>query len=176
MKHLISKGVVAVILLVTGAARGQEKPFKSLEGGFSVQFPGQPKYEANKLPGTNITQHQFLHESKDGTVAHLTMYHVDAGFAGLSKEEKQKRLIAARDGARQSLNGKLLDDKAIELAGHPGREFKVTVPEIKAEYRSRIYIVGDRLYQIALVGPPEVTASKGADAFLESFKLLEAKK
>jgi hypothetical protein len=175
LTHLNPISVLAIVLLATGVARGQEKPFKSLEGGFSVQLPGEPKYKAQKLQGTDITQHMFLIESKDGKVAHLAAYQVDGNLAGLSKEQKQVVLTRARDSARETFQGKVLADKAIELAGHPGHEFKISVPNLKAEYRSRVYIVGDRLYQVTILGSREVVDSKEADAYLSSFKLVEPK-
>ncbi len=172
----IPTGVAILVFLLPGAVLGQEKPFKSLEGRFSVQMPGEPKYKAQKLPGTNTTQHQFLYESKDGRVAHLVAYQIDANLAGLSKKQKQAVMIEARDAVPKAFTGKLLADKEIDLDGHPGREFKITIPQLKAEYRSRMCIVGDRLYQVVLVGGREITESKEADAFLNSFKLLQEKK
>lgn len=44
---------------------------------------------------------------------------------------------------------------------------------MQGQIRARIYLVGNRLYQVMVIGTDSYTTSSGANAFLDSFKLIE---
>ena len=71
MRFLTS--VTLAVFLIGNATPvfGQGAFFKTFEGGFSVQLPGEPWYETRKLGESAIIQHQFHYESKDGKAAHM---------------------------------------------------------------------------------------------------------
>jgi hypothetical protein len=43
----------------------------------------------------------------------------------------------------------------------------------KTYLRERMFIIEDKLYQVAVIGSQEICQSKEADQFFESFKLLK---
>jgi hypothetical protein len=150
------------------------KDFASKEGKFSVAFPGKPEEStkeadsaAGKLTFTNYTY-------SDGDSALLVMY-CDYPADVRKQKGAEKVLDDARDGGVKSAKGKLTDEKkrTIGKDKNPGRELLIQLPDGKLYFRSRIYLVGDRLYQVIVVGPEKYATGKDADAFLDSFKLAE---
>jgi hypothetical protein len=45
----------------------------------------------------------------------------------------------------------------------------------KKIFRGRVYLVGQRLYQVVIFGPKELASSKDAEKFLNSFELVAEK-
>ena len=56
-----------------------------------------------------------------------------------------------------ALKGKVVANEKVTLgaAKHSGRDVRVEVPEGKRLYRARAYLVGNRLYQVVVLGPEE---------------------
>jgi hypothetical protein len=165
--------VGAILCLIFGcwAPAGQEtwKEFQSKEGGFKVLMPGVPKEQKINLPlpnGSTIEQKQFLVDA--GSVAHLAAFQDNT----VEAENAEKVLESGREGAVQKLKGKVLKSKSVNLAAkYPGMEFLLDAPQLKLAYRSRMYLVGRRFYQVTVVGPMAVVTSPESDRFLESFAL-----
>jgi hypothetical protein len=166
----------ALVHLSPPDAPGQEpaqfKEFTANDGGFTVLMPDTPKEDKTDLAtadGTKVVQYQYLVDG--GTKAHLVTYQ-DNPAAVEKADQVQKVLEGGRDNAVTNLKGKLLLSKELKLADkHSGMEFQIEVPSLKSIYRSRIYLVGKRLYQIVVLGPKEFVDSKESDSFLDSFKL-----
>ena len=71
--------------------------------------------------------------------------------------------------------GKLVSDTKISLAGHPGREVVIDARGPhgpRGLIRGRLFMVGNRLYQLMVVAPQGRDDEKAAEDFLKSFKLL----
>ena len=63
------------------------------------------------------------------------------------------------------MKGTLENEKDVKLGKYPGRQF-----DIKSKlgtYRTRIYLSGDHLYQVTLLGPKEFVDSADAKKFLD---------
>jgi hypothetical protein len=145
--------------------------FSSAEGGFTVWMPGTPnkQVEPTDILGEKIPIHFFSHMTQEETV-YIASY-VDLRL-DLDGENKMKLFLdGVRDGQVNSDKpGKLVDERAISLGGHPGREFLIESPEDVTT--SRIYMVGSRLYQLFFVTPPGFKDSeKRGQRFFDSFKL-----
>jgi hypothetical protein len=137
---------------------------------FTIQFPGTPVKQVEKIKtptGTIDVISYALKPSKDRP-AYLLSY---SEFAGQpDKLTPQQRLDKAQAGALASTKGKLQSQKNFTLQGYPGRELLIATPEDQ-HLRTQIYVVGDRVYQLIVVGPADQVASKDADKFFDSFKL-----
>jgi hypothetical protein len=176
---MIRRAVLSAVVVCLGLAgaraddAAQWKEYASDEGRFTVKMPGTPKKSKTPIDapgGKTLDQHQFLIDK--GNLAYLVAYQDDPNLKNVNEETAQKVLDAARDAVPKALDGKLLDTRKIKLDDkHLGVEFRVEVASIKGVYRSRIYVVGERIYQITVVGPKEVTSSKESDAYLDSLKL-----
>jgi hypothetical protein len=98
---------------------------------------------------------------------------VCASYPNNIEHDAGSKLQRGRDAAVRLFEGKLVGDKKITLDDHPGLEFLIRMKN-GDYYRSRIFTVGTRLYQVTLVATKEDATSKQSDAFFESFRLIEA--
>jgi hypothetical protein len=86
----------------------------------------------------------------------------------------QKSLDDAVAAAGQSLGGRVEEAKSIQLGKHPGREFTVVLVESRAVLKGRIYLVGNRLYQLhSSWSEARSDDATDAERFLKSFRLIE---
>ncbi|CAG0934853.1 hypothetical protein TFLX_03709 [Thermoflexales bacterium] len=128
--------------------------FSSTEGGFSILLPARPKEQrqpVNTAAGS-VEAIMYIAEVK-GTA-------FGAGYSDFPtsalEADSQAVLEGARDGAAKNINGTVLDEKPIELAGYPGLEIVIEMPAGAAVpggamYRAQLYLVGQRLYQVIYV-------------------------
>jgi hypothetical protein len=147
----------------------QVQPYNSVEGRFSVLFPGAPTQDTQQvtLPdGDLMTIHQF--QSAENNVAYLVLYNdYPAKYVG---GDAQSLLESVRDRSIESAKATLSSDEPINLAGVPGRAVKFTGGD-GITYIARYFLDGPRLYQlIVTVGAGSMAAQ--ADDFLNSFRIL----
>ncbi len=96
---------------------------------------------------------------------------------GLVQPDKlEKMLDASRDGSVANVGGKLIREEKITLMGNPGRELVIETgnpegPEARL-LRGRLFIAGNRMYQVMVVTPKNQKSSSETEPFLQSFKLL----
>jgi WD40 repeat protein len=146
--------------------------FAPPEGRFRVMMPGTPTRRdlvPTDTPGLTL----FGVDWDRGNVAFL------AGYGDLSEGELretpwEQRLAGERDGVlKNQRNGKLVEDKVIELGGHPGREFVVGVAG-KGVLATRVYGVGHRLYLLMAGGLGVAADDRDVQMFFNSFALLDS--
>lgn len=147
--------------------------FTSKAGSFSALFPGKPQESKETVSKDGPPQFQYVVGGPTG--AYLVSYQDNPNLVNAGKALQDKALQTARDGAQRATQGKLLRSKEIKLDNvHPGLEFEFEIPHgAGGVYRSRAYLVKDRLYQVIAVGQKDFATSKDADRFLGSFKLLK---
>lgn len=81
----------------------------------------------------------------------------------------QGEIKATRDNFIKSINGTFIAEKEISLDGHPGLEFTAEMGT-KHYVISRIYVVGNRPYQILAITRKD-NDQTNANRFLWSFRL-----
>jgi len=155
--------VAAVAFVLAGPAAAQDKPFVWKEGKVEVKFPATPKESKDKL--------ELMKDN--GKVIYMVTYNVIAALEKAPPDTHKLIFNNTRDNLAKSLNGKLLGEKELKVDGTAGgREFLVETP-LFGVYRTRIYIVGDRLYQQILMAPKDVATGKDADKYFDSFKIVK---
>ncbi len=105
-----------------------------------------------------------------GNVVHMVTYG-DYPKSVVQNANTDQMLDNVRDGMRRGAKGQLREEKKITLDGHPGREFTMSVAD--GNYRARIYLVNECLYQVIYIGPDAKSAK--TDRFFDSFALTEGK-
>lgn len=141
-------------------------------GGFAVLLPGKPRHEARTivLDGAEVTM-RMVSVHADGLA-------FGAGYAdfppGADAAALARRVTATRDALIANIGGRLTAQSEIALEGHRGTDFRARGRVRDAEYfvAGRVYAVGDRLYQIAVIGRADAAAWADAELFLGSFRLL----
>ena len=150
----------------------------SSEGRFSIEFPGSPAVTTQDIEGLNEPIKLKIHSLR--TFAEYSVMYADYPIPIKSPAVIKEVLDNGAKGAVDSVNSQLLEIKEINLDNYPGRFLKKKMSGGKI-MRVRIYLVGQRMYQIAVTTPSETTASEEsrkfyettADKFLNSFKMLK---
>ena len=81
-------------------------------------------------------------------------------------------LDAAAEAALAGIRGARAQRKQVAVEGSPGREIRCELPGDRGGglYRSRLYLVGRRLFTLAVSGPGDVVDSPDTETFLNSFR------
>jgi hypothetical protein len=145
-------------------------PFVSKEGRFRVGFAKPPREETRKLPtaGGEVLMHSFT--TTEGPVVSTVSY---ADYAELLAKlfVPDKVMEKAVTASIDSIKGKLTTKRDVTLDGYPGKAFEATVGEHL--HRSRIYLVGNRLYSLIHAGPRDAMTPEMGEDFFKSFALVD---
>jgi TonB family protein len=152
------------------------KEFSSQEGGFAVLLPGTPFKESRSsvIAGQQIVINLYALE----TNLQYLMSYGDALQIEESKLTKEDFDALAKLSA-EKFSVKVTKMTEISVEGHAGRFVKAISPEGWL-YRGKIYFVGKRFYNLAVITPgtegssPELVrfCETMSTKFLDSFKLL----
>lgn len=166
-----------ILILCPLALRAEDKPapFASKEGKFSAALPGKPAERAVKVKydGSDIEVKLFTVDQKDKGRAFVVTYS-DYPKDKIGKDGE--KFVADRlEGNVSGLKGKTVANDKLTLGKgkHPGREIRVELPAKGQLYRARAFLVGERLYQVVVLGPEEFVKGKEADDFFTSFAVDE---
>jgi TonB family protein len=177
MRHYLIKSCLLVVCIAgcfwSGYARNRivaieqaSKPevwkeFTSTEGGFSIQLPGVPGATVTELrtPSGKLTQHIFATALKDSSY-HISYIDYPAGADDPALVNQ--RLDQARETMLAKSKGmKMLSQRELALGSFPGREILILQNESVFGV-FQIYLVRNRLYEIALLAPLEAAFNKGS--------------
>lgn len=145
------------------------RPFTPKDASFIVSLPSVPreKKQQIKLPTGTIEVAIFTCEPS----SEVTFVIGVTDYPNLDMEGgEDKRLRNARDGAVENSKGKLIHERKIVLAGHPGRELWILTQD-DGMIHTRLVAVKQRLYQTMAIGPKTSVETKMVAGFLDSFKL-----
>ena len=136
--------------------------FSPVGGGFSVLMPAKPEEEVKS--SDDFTSHLF--SITTDKAIYLAGY---GDYAPSIKLSVDAELTANRDKFLKGLNATLVASKQIALDGRPGLEF--TGESEQASFKSRVYLSGNRVYQIAVAVIKGKTDPDNLDRFFASFVL-----
>ncbi len=153
--------VAGCLLLGAGAHAFQ---FKDEVGRFTATFPSEPTL--GKDAGV----------SDSGPHVHYswTVEQENRTFAVIFTEYSRPIAKNYDKNVRALLNqgAKLLRQTVIELGGVDGREIYTQLPE-KDVLRQRMFLVGNRLYQVIYQGPFGTESRADVEEFMTSFQLMK---
>lgn len=165
---LTGTGLLLTFLVACAQVKGTE--YRSDTARFSALFPGTPT-ESIKTVNTDIGPIEMKMYGVSKEQAAFNVVVSDYPAKHVKEHGSTAILNGNRDGAVQNTQGKLLSELIINVAGHPGRELKISTAGGKATIRSKIILVGNRLYQVVAVTRAADSYAPEIDRFLESFKL-----
>lgn len=154
-----------------GAGGGQWQQFGASEGGFTVSMPGQPVKRQEALTTAVGPLQSWSYSVAPAQGVAYGVDYADYPSAVVQRYPPDAVLNSARDALVAKVNGRLRDERAISLGGYPGRELQLDVAT-GGFVRARLYLVGQRQYQVVAVIPNDKAGSQDASRFLNSFKLL----
>ena len=140
--------------------------FTSEDGRFSVLMPGTPKESNDTVPSEHgpYTTHMFILRNETNVfVVGWGDYDPSFNF------NLQTELEANRDNFVKGIKGTLVESRALKIDGYKAIEF--TAETTTRVFRSRVYMVGRRPYQIIVGSPKGAEDSNSVSKFLDSFKV-----
>ena len=154
---------ILLLLLLTSLMHAQQREWVKvapLGAGFSILMPTRPTeaVESKEL----FTVHSFV--ATTGTTLLIAVYF---DYAPSMKMNGATELIANRDSFLKGINAQLISSKEIKLDGRSGLEF--TGEDERRLYKSRVYIFGNRVHQIASVILKSDEDTENVDRFFASF-------
>ncbi|MBI3180658.1 MAG: hypothetical protein HYZ28_00695 [Myxococcales bacterium] len=187
MKKVIAGFLIAAAALgvfVMGRRTAKWSEFRCQECGFSVSMPGKPGKEAvtangGPLVGTFTTTMYSSYPwfRLAGTEYGVTYFDMPSrGPKGEPLQfDPEKAYAGAKEGALQSVNGKLIAEADCILSGLPAKEVVVEGQKFgkRATVVSRLLFNRGRLWVLVLAHPVGKDYSSQRVAFFDSFALLE---
>lgn len=167
MKTLLGCAVVSLALLVGGLAQAQNwQEVRPPGGGYRIEMPTAAKFDTQNvnLPGGRIAViYQAVSEYADA--AFLATY-VDYPPDIIARGTPESHLNNAVAGTAKGHT--LGSQRNIQLGGNPGRDYVVFRAD-NLSMRVRNALVGNRLYQVVVVGRPGTEKNPDTRRFIESF-------
>jgi hypothetical protein len=166
MRSIRPVALVALVCVFVGAC-ARPQTFISGDWKFSAKFPC--KVESSTQPvATQV-----------GTIT-IATYGCQTGFpaAGYmvlatdTPPDSTFSYEGAAAGAARNVNGKVRTSAPIQLGDVTGREVVIDITDKNEVGRTRIFLVGHRVYQVMCVTPPNGETGKPCVDFLDSFKLV----
>jgi hypothetical protein len=141
---------------------GDLHPFTSPTGRFSVLFQGRPEYE--KVTNNNLISNRYAHAEGDNR------YFVSfADLPGAPESTKDLQIWLNRycPLSAQNVGGRITATYSVQLAGKiPGRQLEGSTA--RGVFRMRIFLVGNRLYEMYIGGTKDYVNSPVVSEFLNS--------
>ena len=148
------------------ADNGRWANFTSEDGRFSVLMPKIPeeKTETEDSAHGPYTTHLFV--TRDTNSVYLIGWvDYDPSF----NFNRQAELEANRDNFVKGINAKLLTTRPTIIDGYSALEF--TAETTDRIFKSRVFLVGRRPYQIVIGSPKDLDDSVSVNRFFKSFKV-----
>jgi hypothetical protein len=139
------------------------------DGGFSVLMPARAHEQSGPLAGISGGPTMHLWSAK----ASETVF--GAGYIDIRNPD-HALLAQLRDALVRNIDGRILTERSISGASLQGMDIVADgmIGDAKASLRARFVISGDRVYQIAMIGPPGAIPPAGQDMYFDSFRLRQA--
>ena len=142
--------------------------FTSDDGGYTVRMPAKPTEDTADLPNGGKIHRATLDK---GAIAYIISYNQIAG--GMPAADVIPTLLnKGRDSLVSALKGKLVEDKPAMLDGNSGKTVRISMPASASTAYVRIFVVGDRFYQVMLLGENKALEGAGVDRYLDSYKFV----
>jgi hypothetical protein len=163
--------MLAMLPLMTQSQDGYK--LKSKEGNFTIEFPAKPAYSVEdvKTEIGKLKMHTYLYDGSS-EVAYMVAY-IDYPADMVNESDNDVLLEAALNGALESwgINVKKIKKETTWRDGHKGFYAKESNDNTYTAYE--VILVGNRLYQIAMLQYGKPISKKAIDTFYNSFELTD---
>jgi hypothetical protein len=138
------------------------------QDGFTVLFPSQvePQRNSMDIKGGKVTTASWVTEVEGIRYSVSTTDYPEKVIAAY---KPQNFLNEIKNGIVNQIKGTVSSEQEVTLQDYPGKAF--TVSSSAGEVKSRVFLVGPRLYTLLVVYNPSIGAPK-ADEFLGSLELI----
>jgi hypothetical protein len=165
--------ITGLLVRFGGLAESEWQAFSPPGGLCSVQMPGKPRFQAQQMPTPvgpiDLKMHLVERKHEDITFA-LAFCDYPAGAI---KGNVQAAFDGVQEGAARNVQGRVVNQRPIDLQGFAGREVEIQAPG-KGTVVVRYVIVRNRLYQLMVAGRWVRPGQVDVQRFFFSFQLQEA--
>lgn len=163
---IVAPGLIVLILLTGSGKSGVNwQKVSSSDGKYNVELPGTPKKESFTENANDVTMtfHNQIVELKKR--AYLVSHSDIPAGAGFDMNEGLKGVLGR-------LNGKVVSQSDVTIAGKPGKQavVKVTTPK-KGICVLQMVVANGKVYQLMAIGSTIKADSEEVQRFLKSFEL-----
>jgi hypothetical protein len=137
--------------------------FESAPWGFQVEFPGHVETDARKAKLFDSDLYEFWAWSGPSRFTVALSFEAPGATATIEERYEMTPRISA-----QAMRGTLKENVKIEQFGVEGRDYTIEYGD-RGVVRTRVFIVGDRVYQAQVAYRPEFLHSRAVEHFLNSF-------
>ncbi len=151
----------------------QEYELTSKIGNFSITFPGEPTLTSDVVESAvgDLDLHSYIYDGKEES-AYLVAY-IDYPADMVEESDDDVLLESALEGAIESW-GFDVDEVEKQTKWHSGYKSIYIIESKDNTYAVyEVMLVGNRLYQLAILQYNEKIKKKEISAFFESFTLLQ---
>lgn len=168
------RGRIAAQLLLVALMAGCDslttQEYTSPDGRYRARFPGTPKIQHQMVPTPAGPVTAAMAISEEGSRSLRMVMYADYPATLVNDGNKGAILDGFCGGWSQKIKATVRSQAPTAIAGHPGRELRFEMPDVKGRGRTRVYLVGRRIYQVMILG---TDVSDGTmQGFLDSFALL----
>lgn len=165
----------ALLLCVALSAKSNGEALSAPQWNFSANFPCQSQIGGQTLdiPTGKLVMTTFTC-ALDKAAFFVAINDYPDGM--MKPEVLDNAYSGGINGLATSIKGTIRSVTTYTLGGTTGREGFVEVASENTVYRARMFIVGNRLFQIMYLGPTGSEASETATKFLDSLVLLDVAK
>lgn len=178
VRQVIARGLLCLALVCLtvacfqGCCQPAWKEFDCKEGGYRLRAPEIPRLSQETamtaIGPVTVNFHNLLYRH----VQFISCY-ADYPESYVKGTTVSAILSGARDGGLAKVEGELISEKKIELAGYPGRGVVIRSPADKRIIRSNIFIAGRRFYQAMVIVPDTGKYDEDAKRFLAGFEIYQ---
>jgi hypothetical protein len=142
----------------------------SSDGGYKVLMPAKPEHAQRQVVIGGVSLEMSMDSTRRDGIAFGAGYaEIPAGYA-----RRAELLAAARDALVRNIGGRITAEREVTVDGASGQEFYADGSADGQPMRlaARVFISGERFYQVACVGRTDRVAKAEPALFLNSFRLL----
>ena len=141
----------------------------SPDGTFRVLLPAAAKEKGEKIEGETL---RWWGIEEGGRSMGVAFFSVEGGLAGAGPDELETLMNTVQEGSLAANHGTVTKVQKLTLAGgHPGRYLEAVCAPRGEIVKVRMYVVGDRVFQLIAIGLKPWIDSPEIDKFLTSFEL-----
>jgi hypothetical protein len=173
--RIVAQLVLAALAVGCGNLTTVE--YTSPEGRYRARFPGEPKIQDQMFPTPVGPVPTKIAMSVDWSGSARMVMYADYPAAMVHAGNQDAVLEGFCQGWAPGAQVTIVTKVPVSVQGHPGREINFESlagsKAGKAKGRTRVFLVGHRLYQVLIAGPPGRMTPDAMAGFLDSFVLLD---
>ncbi len=154
---------------------------KSEAQGYQIEFPEKPSSNVQTVNTEAGPVDMHIHmldlskKENDSNLIYLSSFaqYPDSLVHSDRKEQLAGFFKETIDGLIGSIDGKLMNERDVQIGEYEGREVKINFQDGMAIIRIRVYLVQNKVYMLQVITKTENDSNDSISHFMNSFALLD---